>query len=364
MKFACHVLAALGLSVAATASANAAGWYQPDCSKGDSEVAVISQTQPYYPHSATMFCLTGSVTLTFTIDAEGLTRDIRVAESTPQAIFDRSAIQAVEQWRFVPACRDGERAERSATQTIEFQLPQEIVTECRERRAPLDEEARQLLGEIGARYALLAEMLSGQLPRRQLEELNAEKIGVFDGDLARVAEFHRSALERIASVNRAAPQAGHMRVMSALQPHALAEDPELARVNEALDQLRSETLNYAALAQNMEADLQADRERLERKTSLSSGQLAAMIDPFLGTLDTPPEQVFERMLEPLDRLQSLVDLLKTSHGHWATEDNQLVFDNEVDQTAWDTQMEELMSRQEQNRNEYRRWVRSFEDYST
>lgn len=359
MKFSCHVLAALGLSVATTISANA-----PDCSKGDSEVAVISQTQPYYPHSAMMFCLTGSVTLTFTIDDEGLTRDITIAESAPQAIFDRSAIQAAQQWRFVPACRDGERAERSATQTIEFQLPQEAATECGERQATLDEGATELLGQVGARHALLAETLSGQLSRRQFEELNAEKIGNFEGDLARVARFHRSALERTARVDHAAPQAGFMRVLSALQPHALAEDPELASVNEALGQFRSETLDYAALAQNLEADLQAGRERLEGKTDLSAGQLAAMIDPFLGTLDTPPEQVFELFLEPLDRLQSLVDLLETNRGHWAVEDNRLVFDDKVDQSAWDGQMEALLSRQEELENEYRSWLRSFEDYST
>lgn len=364
MKLFWLMFAALGLSVAAAASANTNLSYQPDCSKGDSEVVLISQQQPYYPHSATMFCLTGSVTLTFTIDAEGRTRDIAIAESSPQAIFDRAAIQAVERWRFVPACRDGERAERSATQTIEFQLPQEMVTECRARRAPLDEEARQLLGEVAARHALLVEMLSGQLSRRQFEELNAEKIGSFEGDLGRVARFHRSALERITSANHAAPQADFMRVLSALQPHALAEDPELAQASEALDRFRSETLDHAALAQNLEADLQASRERLETKTDLSSGQLAAMIDPFLGTLDASPEHVFELLLEPLDRLQSLVDLLKTSHGHWAVKNNRLVFDNEVDQSAWDTQLEELMSLQEQHQNEYRSWLRSFEDYST
>lgn len=365
MKHFLCLAGALGLSISAAAAANTTDEQEPDCSEGDSEVALINSQQPYYPHSAMMHCLTGSVRLTFTIDEHGIPRDISVADSNPPAVFDQAATGAVEQWRFIPACRDGERAQRSASQTIEFQLPAGTAAECRSRTALLDDAGSKLLTEVAARHALLVETYSGNLDHARFERLNDVSFGAFEGDMARVAEFHRDALERISARTRDAHrhQANYRRVLTALQPASLADDPDLENVRGALERFRDEWIERAEDDRDTHARLSANLARLERETDLAPARLAALTEPLLGSLDTPSEQIMKALLEPLERLTSLVELLETNQGAWQVEDGALVFDDPDVQAAWEQQMDDLLSRQEESRMQHLSWIRSFEDYS-
>lgn len=355
----------LGLSISAAAAASTITSHDLDCSEGDSDVALINRQQPYYPHSAMMHCLTGSVRLAFTIDAKGIPQDVTVAESDPPAVFDRAAIQAVEQWRFVPACRDGERAERSARQTIVFRLPAESAAECQSRTAALDESATKLLSEVAARHALLIETYSGNLEFERFEQLSALPVGEFEGDMARMAEFHRDALERLAAVTRNAHrhQADFRSVLTALQPASLADDSDLENLHAALDRFRDAWVERARSYRDTYAQISANMDRIERETDLASDQLAALTEPLLGSLEIPPKQVLATLLEPLDRTESLVELLENNRGAWQVENGEILFDDTTSQASWQRQMDELLSRQEEAGMEYQTWIRSFEDYS-
>ena len=64
---------------------------------------IISREAPKYPSRALSRNIEGWVSLGFTIDAQGLPKDIKVVDSEPSGTFDDAAIASVKKWRFSPA---------------------------------------------------------------------------------------------------------------------------------------------------------------------------------------------------------------------------------------------------------------------
>jgi len=66
---------------------------------------------PRYPRGAERREIEGSVTIAYSISAEGEVTDAVVAEASPPGVFDRAALAAVEQWRYEPHAEqtDGHR---------------------------------------------------------------------------------------------------------------------------------------------------------------------------------------------------------------------------------------------------------------
>jgi protein TonB len=58
--------------------------------------------KPRYPRRALARGLEGHVVVAFTIQLDGTTTDLEIVESQPAKVFDRSALEAVERWRFAP----------------------------------------------------------------------------------------------------------------------------------------------------------------------------------------------------------------------------------------------------------------------
>jgi protein TonB len=79
---------------------------------------------PDYPENAYNQKISGAVTLQFTVDTKGETRDIRVVEATPPGVFDRAATNAVKHWRYAPVLVNGGPVEVPGVKTlIRFELP-------------------------------------------------------------------------------------------------------------------------------------------------------------------------------------------------------------------------------------------------
>ena len=57
---------------------------------------------PRYPRGAERREIEGSVTIAYSISAEGEVLDAVVSEANPAGVFDRAALAAVEQWRYEP----------------------------------------------------------------------------------------------------------------------------------------------------------------------------------------------------------------------------------------------------------------------
>lgn len=75
-----------------------------------------------YPTAAMRARQEGWVVVSFTVDPDGTTSDVRVVESQPRHVFDRAAVDAVERYRFNPAMRDGVAVSSVKQQRIEFKL--------------------------------------------------------------------------------------------------------------------------------------------------------------------------------------------------------------------------------------------------
>jgi protein TonB len=66
---------------------------------------LINQRSPIYPPAARAAGVTGLVELHFTIGANGRVQNIRVVKGN--SLLANSAVEAVTQWRYRPAQRDG-----------------------------------------------------------------------------------------------------------------------------------------------------------------------------------------------------------------------------------------------------------------
>jgi protein TonB len=78
---------------------------------------------PDYPPEALTRRLTGTVTMQFTVDKRGVTRDVRVVEATSPGVFDQAAISAVRSWRYQPLLVNGSAVEVPVTTRVRFELP-------------------------------------------------------------------------------------------------------------------------------------------------------------------------------------------------------------------------------------------------
>lgn len=80
-------------------------------SSGDGDYMPILKVAPLYPERAARRNLEGYVLVEFTVTRSGEVRDVKVIESQPQHVFDKSAIQAARKFKYKPRMIDGEVVE-------------------------------------------------------------------------------------------------------------------------------------------------------------------------------------------------------------------------------------------------------------
>lgn len=113
------MLAALGFS-----GLMAQGNDQKVYKVGDDGVAapkLVKNIQPTYTATAQDAGITGSVVLSFEINKDGSTRNIKVVGSLEPSL-DAEAAKAVAQWLFEPATREGQPVICSAKTEVHFDL--------------------------------------------------------------------------------------------------------------------------------------------------------------------------------------------------------------------------------------------------
>ncbi|RCS31487.1 energy transducer TonB [Rhodanobacter denitrificans] len=87
-----------------------------------SAAVLVKGASARYPTSAMRARQEGWVVVSFTVEADGKTSDVKVVESQPRHVFDRAAMDAVERYQFTPAMRSGVAVSSTKQQRIEFKL--------------------------------------------------------------------------------------------------------------------------------------------------------------------------------------------------------------------------------------------------
>ncbi|QKJ21857.1 energy transducer TonB [Poseidonibacter lekithochrous] len=77
----------------------------------------LKKVNPKYPRRAKMKKQAGSVQLAFDIDKEGLVSNVKILDSNPKGVFEKSSIRAIKKWKFKP-----NEFERTASITFNFRL--------------------------------------------------------------------------------------------------------------------------------------------------------------------------------------------------------------------------------------------------
>jgi protein TonB len=124
---------AAALSVSASSSAFAA----------TTDAKPIATVAPAYAPSLRAADVEGEVVLAFTISEKGDVSNVQVVRSTDQKL-DYAAIDAVRQWKFTPATKDGVPVSVRAVQPVAFQIaelhPQMVASNAKANsldRAPV-----------------------------------------------------------------------------------------------------------------------------------------------------------------------------------------------------------------------------------
>jgi periplasmic protein TonB len=80
----------------------------------------IHTVAPEYPETAIRSVVDPTVLVKLTIPPDGIPKDVKIAKGyRPE--FDQSALEAVRQWRFKPAMKDGKPVQVTVTLQVVFQ---------------------------------------------------------------------------------------------------------------------------------------------------------------------------------------------------------------------------------------------------
>jgi periplasmic protein TonB len=87
------------------------------------EALPLVQVEPRYPIAAAQNGLEGYVIVGFDITAQGTVTQARVLESNPKRIFDKAALQAVQNWKYKPKLDAGRTVgQRNQSVRLDFTL--------------------------------------------------------------------------------------------------------------------------------------------------------------------------------------------------------------------------------------------------
>ena len=86
------------------------------------DLVSVRTVPPRYPRRASERAITGWVIVEFTVTPDGKTGEIEIRESEPERVFNKDAIDAVQQWAFEPVVYRGRTINQRAAARLTFAL--------------------------------------------------------------------------------------------------------------------------------------------------------------------------------------------------------------------------------------------------
>ncbi len=93
-----------------------------DAAKVDAPPRVLKKTEPVYPDRARSMGICGKVVVRFLVEPDGRVSKPSIVEARPAGYFEKSALDAVCQWRFRPGCLRGHAVSTWVTLPVQFRL--------------------------------------------------------------------------------------------------------------------------------------------------------------------------------------------------------------------------------------------------
>ena len=91
----------------------------------DRDVTPLARVEPEYPAAAARTQEEGIVLVRVDVDANGMPTNVDIARRSGSRDLDRAAVEAVRQWRFNPAIKDGKKVAAVVEVPVEFKLQQQ-----------------------------------------------------------------------------------------------------------------------------------------------------------------------------------------------------------------------------------------------
>jgi TonB family protein len=86
------------------------------------DAAYLNNPAPYYPQAAKQRGVQGKVLLAVVVKADGSPLNVSISRSSGSEILDEAALDAVEQWRFIPARSKGSPVQANVIVPVEFKI--------------------------------------------------------------------------------------------------------------------------------------------------------------------------------------------------------------------------------------------------
>ena len=86
------------------------------------DLTYVTTAAPRYPKRAVQRELSGWVVVQFTVTPDGETRDIEVTEADPAKVFNKAAMEAVDQWEFEPVVYRGQTISQRVGARVVFSI--------------------------------------------------------------------------------------------------------------------------------------------------------------------------------------------------------------------------------------------------
>lgn len=104
------------------ASKNLLGDAQVGMGFGDGDVIPLVRMPAQYPSKAMRRNIEGYVRAQLEVNEKGTVDSVKVIDSKPKGVFERSAIKALYKYKFKPHIVDGKPQSQTVTQTLDFVL--------------------------------------------------------------------------------------------------------------------------------------------------------------------------------------------------------------------------------------------------